>query len=98
MLKHAQFPFIIFVALEQPQTSVRLLDLVGESPLVLDAFFDHLIMSSSTSLRPEVVQALVLVVDLLLRLGQGRVGGVPQLPQLVVGLALDALGLGDLRE
>ena len=26
---------------------------------------------------------------------QGRVGRVPQLPQLVVGLALDALGLGD---
>ena len=97
MLQHAQLPFIIFVALERPQTSVRLLDLVRESPLIFNTFFNDLIMSSSTSLRPEVVQALVLVVDLLLRLGQRRVRGVPQFAQLVVGLALDALGLGDLR-
>ena len=68
-LQHAELPLVVLVALEEPQTPVRLLDFIGQAPLVFDTFFDDLVMSSSTSLRAEVVEAPILIVYFLLRLG-----------------------------
>ena len=54
-LQHAELALVVLVPLEEPQAPVRLLDFIGQAPLVLDALLDDLVMSSSTSLRTEVV-------------------------------------------
>ena len=67
-LQHAELALVVLVPLEEPQAPVRLLDFIGQAPLVLDALFDDLVMSSSTSLTAEVVEAPILVVYFFLRL------------------------------
>ena len=54
-LQHAELALVVLVALEEAQAPVRLLDFIGQAPLVFHALLDDLVMSSSTSLRTEVV-------------------------------------------
>ena len=54
-LQHAELALVVLVPFQQAQAPVRLLDFIGQAPLVLDALLDDLVMSSSTSLTAEVV-------------------------------------------
>ena len=68
-LQDPKLALVVLVALEQPQTSVRLLDFISQAPLIFHALLDDLVVRPRAPLAPEVVQAFILVVDLLLRLG-----------------------------
>ena len=68
-LQDAQLALVVLVALEQAQTPVRLLYFISQAPLVFYTLFDDLVVRPRAPLAPEVVEAFILVVYFLLRLG-----------------------------